>query len=39
MEDILKQHAEVFEGNLGILKGFTAQVHIDPAVTLRFCRS
>ena len=38
VEDILRQHAEVFEGTLGTLKGFKAQVHIDPAVTPRFCK-
>ena len=29
---ILRQHAKVFEESLGTLTGFTAQVHIDPAV-------
>ena len=36
---ILRQHAIVFEESLGTLKGFTAQVHIDPAVKPRFCKA
>ena len=37
--DILKQHVEIFEGTLGTLKGFQAQVHIDPPVTRRFYKA
>ena len=36
---ILRQHAIVFEESLGTLKGFTAQVHVDPAVKPRFCKA
>ena len=39
VEGILRQYAEVFEETLGTLKGFKAQVHIDPAVTPRFCKA
>ena len=35
----MRQRAEIFEGTLGTLKGFKAQVHIDPAVTPRFCKA
>ena len=36
---ILRQHGIVFEESLGTLKGFTAQVHVDPAVKPRFCKA
>ena len=36
---ILKLHEIVFEESLGILKGFTVQVHIDPVVKPRFCKA
>ena len=39
MGAILRQCTIVFEESLGTLKGFTAQVHIDPAVKPTFCKA
>ncbi len=36
VDRVLDRHSEVFQDELGTLKGFQAKIHIDPSVTPRF---
>ena len=39
LQDILDQHREVFKSELGTLKGYKAQISVDPNATPRFCKA
>lgn len=39
LDSLLQKYAEVFDDNLGTLKGLKAKIHVDPAVTPIFHRA
>ena len=39
LQDILDRHQEVFTSELGTLKGYKAQISVDPNATPRFCKA
>ena len=30
LQDVLSRHTEVFKGELGLVRGMTAKIHVDP---------
>ena len=38
-QDILDRYQEVFKSELGTLKGYKAQISVDPNATPRFCKA
>ena len=38
LQHILDQNEEVFQPELGILRGYEASIHVDPAVLPKFCK-
>lgn len=38
LQDILDRHQEIFKAELGTLKGYKAQISVDPKATPRFCK-
>ena len=38
LQEILDQHSEVFKDELGLVKGVTATILIDPEAQQRFCK-
>lgn len=38
LEDVLLRYEDVFQDELGTVKGVTAKIHIDPATELKFHR-
>ena len=39
LQDVLDAHQEVFEDGLGVVKGVTAAIHVDPTATPQFHRA
>ena len=39
LQDILDRHQEVFKAELGTLKGYKAQISVDPNATPHFCKA
>ena len=38
LDDVLNQHKSAFREELGMIKGSTAKIHIDPTERPRFCK-
>ena len=39
LQELLECHGEVFQAELGTLRGYEAKIHVDPGVKHRFCKS
>ena len=39
LEQVLKEHDEVFQDNLSTLKGFEAKIYVDPNAQPKFCKA
>ena len=39
LQELLGKHSEVFQTELGTLRGFQAQIHVDPEATPRYCKA
>ena len=39
LDKIISKHAPVFKEELGLVKGVTAKLHVDPTATPRFCKA
>ena len=39
LQEVLNRHSEVFEADLGTVKGYKASIHVNPSVKPKFCRA
>ena len=39
LQDVLSRHTEVFRDELGLVKGMTAEIHVDPQAPPRFFKA
>ena len=39
MQELLERHGEVFQAELGTLRGYEAKIHVDPGAKPRFCKA
>ena len=39
LEQVLREHDEVFQDELGTLKGFQAKIYVDPSAQPKFCKA
>ena len=39
LEQVLQEHGEIFQDELGMLKGFQAKIYMDSSAQLKFCKA
>ena len=39
LQELLERHGEVFQAELGTLRGYEAKIHVDPGAKPRFCKA
>ena len=39
LQELLERHGEVFQAELGTLRGYEAKIHVDPGAKPQFCKS
>ena len=39
LEQVLQEHGEIFQDELGMLKGFQAKIYVDPSAQPKFCKA
>ena len=39
LDEILAQHKEIFQEELGTMKGYSAKIHVDPSASPKFCKA
>ena len=39
LQELLDRHGEVFQAELGTLRGYEAKIHVEPGAKPRFCKA